>query len=315
MLSRYKLVLSVIIVLFTSIFFSGCTNPLAPKKAGLQVITNEVPSSIFINGQYLEKTPYIGKDLKPGEYTLKIQPDDTKLVAHETTVQLRSGLLTVVTWKPGDRPETSGGVIYEMEKMSNSKNAELSIISIPDGAIVKVDDNSKEFTPVIIRDVTAGQHEFEVSLPSYDIQKHTINVVAGYRMNVTVKLARASEALEQTLSQTNEASSSAQVTASPLPTGAVASNSSQIKTATNSAKTTPKLITGPSVKILPTNMMVNGKEVLRVRDAASNGKEIGFAPVGSNYSYLNEKSNGWLKIDFEGQTGWVSGQYAELKEN
>lgn len=311
MTAKLKLGFSIATVAFASVIFSACTNPFAPKKAGLQVITNDIPSSIFVNGQYLEKTPFIGKDLKPGEYTLKIQPDDTKLVPHETTAQLRSGLLTVVTWKPGDRPETSGGVIYEMEKMAGNKNAELSIISIPDGAIVKVDDNTKEFTPVIIRDVTPGQHEFEVSLPSYDIQKHTINVVAGYRMNVTVKLARASEALEQPLA-TNTASESAQLKASPSP---IASNSAKIKTATSSAQViTPTLITGPSVKILPTGMKVNGQEVLRVRDAASNGKEIGFAPVGSIYSYLNEKSNGWFKIDFEGQTGWVSGQYAELKE-
>lgn len=70
---------------------------------------------------------------------------------------------------------------------------------------------------------------------------------------------------------------------------------------------------GETVKIKPTNFYVSGKEVLRVRDLPQpTGKELGFADVGSLYPYLGETEANWLKIDFNGEEGWVSGQYAEL---
>lgn len=105
-------------------------------------------------------------------------------------IRLRPGLLTVVTWKLAQRPELSGGVIYEMEPISSKNKSEVSFVTIPDGAIVSLQGKEKEFSPVIITDVNPDHNEFEVSLPSYESQKHTINVVPGYRMLVNVKLAK-----------------------------------------------------------------------------------------------------------------------------
>ena len=116
----YKYITLTTLLVISTMFLSAC-NPFAKKKAGLQVMTNDIPASVFLDGQYIEKTPYIGKELQPGNYLLKIQPDDSNLTSYETTINLRSGLLSVVIWKPGNRPETSGGVIYEMEKLSSSK--------------------------------------------------------------------------------------------------------------------------------------------------------------------------------------------------
>ena len=191
-----KLGLSFCLLIIAGITLSGCTLPFGPAKAGLQVMTTEIPASVFLNGQYLEKTPYIGKNLKPGEYLLKVQPDDPEYVPYETTISLNKGLLTVVTWKPGTRPETSGGVIYEMESLPQ-KRTEISIISIPDKAIVSLDSQQKDFTPLLLENVEEGSHEFEIRLPSYDSQKHTINVIEGYRINITVKMAKQSLAETQ----------------------------------------------------------------------------------------------------------------------
>ncbi len=301
-----NIILTTLLVVST-MFLSAC-NPFAQKKAGLQVMTNDIPTSVFLVGQYIEKTPYIGKELQPGTYLLKIQPDDPNLTSYETTINLRGGLLSVVIWKPGTRPETSGGVIYEMEKLSSSKKSELSIISIPDEAIISVDGQTKEFTPLLIGDVSPGHHEFEISLPSYETQKHTINVIGGHRMDVTVKLAKESPTAteETTIEETPEASDSAQIaTESATTTKATPAPIRQAKTSTSSA----------TIKIESTGYLVDGKEVLRVRDSAgAAGKELGFANVGEKYPYLDEKDNGWFKIDFDGTTGWVSGQYATLVE-
>ncbi len=306
-----SLVLAVVVVA-SSVLFAGC-NPLTIKqKAGLQVITNDVPAVLFLDGQYLDRTPYIAKDIKPGTYTLRIEPEDTTLVPYETSITLRKGLLSVVLWRPGTRPELSGGVMYEMEKLPNSKETELSLVTIPDRAIVRIDGENKGFSPTSARDITPGQHEFEVSLPSYETQKHTLNMVAGHHITVTVKLAKlANAALDKDPSMPDP-----NPTASPAATAsssATATTSGVVKGVSTSSGSRALEIGGPRIKIESTNFFYNGQESLRVRATpANNGTELGFAPVGSEYPYLNEKQNGWFKIKFNSQEGWVSGQFAKL---
>lgn len=288
-----------------SLALSGCSWP-GRYKAGLQVITGNTTASVFLDNEYLDKSPYKSDQLQPGTYQLKLEPDDPNLSPYETSITLTKGLLSVVTWKPGTRPETSGGVIYEMEPISNKKRAELSIVSLPDGVIVKLNNNPKEFTPLLIEDIEPGQHEFEVSLPSYETQKHTINVIQGYRMNIKVKLAK-TEA---------ELGVGPIATPSPSPTTEPAATTSAQPTLTQPVATASALpITGPSVTITATNFFVEGQEVLRVRDAAgSGGKELGFAPVGQSYRYLGTTEAGWYQIEFENQPGWISANFATLKQ-
>lgn len=46
----------------------------------------------------------------------------------------------------------------------------------------------------------------------------------------------------------------------------------------------------------------------------TNGKKLGVAHAGKKYDYAGETSdNGWNKIDFNGQVGWVSGKYSRLE--
>ncbi len=301
-----------LILLTASVLFSAC-NPLAKKvKSGLQVqMTDGIAAAVYLDENYVEKTPFINRELSPGEYTLKIQPDDPKLIPYETKITLRPGLLTVVTWKLAQRPEFSGGVMYEMEPINSKNKSEISFVTIPDGAIVSVAGKEKTFAPTIIPDITPGHVEFEVTLPSYGVQKHTINAIPGYRMVVTVKLAKENlnekEVVVGNVTLEPQASGSATATTgstTPAPT------------------TTPKPTIAPSpaasasakqVLIKPTNFFVAEKEVLRARDLpSSSGKEVGFATVGNLYQYLGKTENNWHNIQLDGKSGWVSGQYAQL---
>lgn len=297
----------------SSLFLSGCSVLDRRNVAGLQVITNDVPVSVFLNDQHLDKSPVIVKDLKPGSYTLEIQPDDPTLVPYETTITLRKGLLTVVTWKPGTSPETSGGVIYELEKLTDKSQTEISVVSLPDGAIVSFDGGVKEFAPTLVSNVTPGNHEFEASLPSYETQQHTINAVEGHRLHITVKLAKTGR----------EATKETTPNASPNPSTAPPATSSAQLTSPSASPSAQPLRTavsnptvgGPSVTIKSTNYFVEGKEVVRVRDQASPaGKEVGLAEVGKSYPYLGTTQNGWYKIQVGTTEGWVSGQYATLSQ-
>ncbi len=298
---------------FVAVIFSGC-NPLNKNsKSGLQVITDGVASSVFLDDQYIEKTPFINREIKPGEYTLKIQPDGPNLVSYETKITLRPGLLTVVTWKLAERPELSGGVIYEMEPIKSNSKSEVSFITIPDGAIVALQGKEKEFSPVIITDVTPGHNEFEVSLPSYESQKHTINAVVGYRMLVSVKLAKVGIG-ETQKTETNDKTNSKDLnTIDQATESATATKSGQLENKTDIIQDI--VSSGKQILIKPTNFFQDGKEVLRVRaQAGSGGTELGFAPVGTKYPYLEKTEENWFNINFNGKSGWVSGTFAQIVE-
>ena len=289
------------------IFCVGCASILsgcfAQQRAGLQVITADVGADILLDGKQVGTTPYLNKELKNRTYQLEIRPHDAALIPYQTQVTLKKGLLTIVTWKPGSRPETSGGVIYEMSPLRRKESTELAITTIPDGAIITVDGESKGFAPVLADQLSPGEHRYEVSLPSYETQRNTINVLAGYRMSVTVKLAK------QDWSQLETASGSAVPT--PLHPDLLSATASA-QPATASAQQTPT-VAFPKVQIKSTGYFVGGKEGVRIRQAASaSSPELGFALVGAEYPYRSVQEDGWYNITFQNQSGWVTSQYAKL---
>ncbi len=295
-------------VLVCGIFLAGC-NPLASKiKSGIQVITGETTASVFINGQYLNKTPLVEKNLQPGLYTVRIEPDAADLVPYETTVNLYPGTLTVLTWKPAAQPELSSGVLLEMEK-SDDDTTSVELVSIPENAITTI-DGKKEFSPLKLTDLREGSHELQLSLPSYETQKHTINVQKGFHLKISAKLAKLTDEVgalqaDTVVPDTDEATESA--TPVPKPTATPAPDPTSKLGALTTASSSGH------VKILKTGFFHEGTEVLRVRDfPGATGKEIGFAPVGNQYPYLGQQKNSWYFIDFLGKQGWVNGQYIQL---
>jgi len=309
------------VILTSGFLFSGC-NPLERKnKAGLQVITNDVVVSIFIDGQFLGKTPFLTKDLKPGEYAIKLEPEDASLTPYETNLNLRKGILSVITWKPGKTLTESGGVIYELEKLADKSQTEVAVLSIPDGAILSIDSQGKQFAPYNLEGISEGNHDFEVSLPSYETQNHTINIVKGHRLNILVKLAKdnvlhfdeekpqpspepeATEIQRKTTQESTQSGTVQGVTTaepSPQPLRQPAQNTT---------------LSGPKVLIKSTGYFENGKEVLKVRDASSSaGKNIGTVESGKEYPYLEDKNQNWIKLSIDNKEGWVSATYAEIKQ-
>lgn len=270
------------------------------KTGGLQIHTESVTASVFLNGEFVNKTPYIDQNLKTGTYSVKIEPEDTNLVSYETSITVYPDTLAVVNWTPGSSVEESGGVIFELEPLSRNNSA-LSVTSIPDSTIVNIDGESKGFAPVLVEDISAGDHDIKISLPSYTAQEHSLNIVEGMKMHLLVKLAKVKTATESALlleasdeaesTESAESSSSAKPTSSPTPVAAT---------------TTEK----PYVEILdtPTGW-------LRVRAEASvDSDEVAKVDVGATFSYLDSE-DGWYQIKYaEGETGWISGEYAELVE-
>jgi hypothetical protein len=347
----WKKIILLLILISTPILFSGCENQLDKRRfAGLQVKTNDIAASVYINDEYLSDAPFLRKNLKPGNYNLKIVPQDPKYVPYELPIKLSRGLLAAVIWTPGDRVETSGGVVYELEKISNLQLTEITVSSIPDGAIVRINDGEMEFTPTLRSELIPGKHDVHISLPSYTQQHHTLNLVAGHRLNVFFKLARSQDALEANLGDFNSDSQSDLNTnsqgeaSSATASGTVNSDSNSDSDSNSNSQSSPASTTNPnpaptpnpspvpirtavpttlnpadsnklqSVKINNTGFFSNSLEVLRVRSGPGlNFSEVGFATVGKLYPYLNETKSGWFKIQIDSQEGWVSETYATLE--
>lgn len=312
-----KIGLAVLILGVASIF-AGCIPQLDKRKyAGLQVTVSDIPATLYLDGEYLAETPFKQNDLQPGMYTLKIQPDDANLVPYELPIRLTGGLLTAVVWNPGTRPESSGGVVFELERLSNRQQTELAISSIPDGAIVRINEGDMDFAPLVRTDLSAGKQSISVTLPSYDEQNHTLNLVPGHRLSVLVKMARTADAAttgDKTEDTTGIADTSTDGIGNSVPATQSAIRTAQNTPVTGATGASVSAVTGKKVTILPTGFIQNGEEVVRVREASTAAsRELGFAKVGQSYPYLNESTADWIKIQFNSKPGWISKTYGKLE--
>lgn len=291
----------------SAFLLAGCTIPsFIQKKAGLQVnVTNNEKASVFLDNISLGQTPFSSEDLKPGSHTVKLVPESGDKPTYETTITLNSGNLTVVSWSFGKTLDESGGEVFELSKISNKSKAELSLVTSPDNIIVKIDGQSKGFSPLILDDLAEGAHALTLTAPGYVERTSSPKLVKGYRLTVTTKLAHESTDIQ--LPETSGAP-----TPSPTPSTKPSAKSSPkptIKpspTATSSAKVSVN-VPFPYVEIQTTTT-----GWLRVRTSADSASaELAKLDVGTKVPYLNETASGWLKVEYEkGKEGWVSGQFA-----
>lgn len=278
---------------------SACTLPWQ-KKAALQV--NSIPkATVFVEGKEKGTTPFEEKNLSAGEVTLKLVPETTavSLSPWERKVKLVGGVMTVVNWEFGQDEQKSAGEILTLEKSKDKESASLSVVSIPDSAVVRLDGEAKGFTPLPLEKITAGEREVVVSTNGFQERTIKAKLVDGYQLTVDVKLAKKEE----------EEKKEEEPSATPTPTPKAGAK------ATPSLKPTP---TGPT-PTPPARPYVMIKDTptgwLRVRAKASTAsEEIAKVNPGEMYPLLDEES-GWYQIRYaEGKEGWISGKYAEKYE-
>lgn len=269
-----------------------------PGPAALQVSTTP-QSTVFIDGTQAGITPFFDDKLEAGEHVVKLVPEATidNLLPWEGKVILTSGILTVINRNFGSSESASSGEIISLEKISAKNKAALAVVSIPDQAVVKVNDETKGFAPVLIEDLAPGDYRITVASPGYEEKVITAQAIAGYKLTVTVKLAQEVEGIV-------EATPSAEVEEE---------EKDEEKKPTPTPKVTPKPgVTPPGkpyvvIKDTPTGW-------LRVRvEPSTSATEAAKVNPSEMFPYLNEEKNGWYKIEYEkGEEGWISGVYTDL---
>jgi hypothetical protein len=248
-------------------------------KGALQ-ITSVPVSSVYLNGKLIGKSPLCKCEadtmLPVGEYTIRLVPADKNLLEFQEKITITKSVLTVVDRKFGRGGESEGSII-SLSPLKDKKDAQLLVISFPDKADISVDANSMGKTPTLLKDITESDHTLQVKKSGYREKVIRIRTPLGYKLTATVYLAINS------------------VVPTPTPV------------ASPSATPTPSITAVPvQVKVLPTP---NG--FLRVRESASlAAAEVGRVSTGDVLDVV-EESEGWYKVAFgDGETGWVSAQYA-----
>jgi len=268
-------------VLFSGSLLTGCT--LKKTPAALQ-ITSKPTANVFLNGKLLGKTPYQSGNLSPGELSIKLIPesDILPLVSWEGKIKLVSGIETLIEREFATSEASSSGQILSLERIKNKKEASLSVISEPDGALVKLDGEGKGFSPLLLEKVSEGDHELSISKEGFAEKVINAKAVNGFKLLVNVKLAHGGGGgdLAVTPTPASQPSGSTGIPAKPY----------------------------IEVKETPTGW-------LRVRlGPSTTATEAAKVKPGEKYPLLEEKS-GWYKIRYdEDKEGWVSGTYATKVE-
>lgn len=272
--------LIIIILLIMGLAFLA--RPMLLKKkqlAGLKITSNP-KATIFLEGKHLGQTPFLSKELKPGELTLKLVPESEIFFPWEQKIKLNPGTLTAVDHQFGESEESSSGEILTLEPLTSKNLVSLAIISGPDGIMVRVDGITRGFTPISIEDITEGDHLISLSLPGFLEKEVRAKTILGHKLIVNVKLAKEKvEAEEATPSAKKEES-----------------------------KEEPEK---PYV-------IINQTETgwLRVRQGPSAAEaEVTRVKPGEKYKFLEATATGWYKIEYEeAREGWISKKYATKYE-
>lgn len=267
------LIVIIAILLLLGIGFILRKTIIKPASAGLQV--KSIPASmVFLDGKQVGQTPFEDKKLAAGEVTLKLVPESViaNLSPWETKIKLIGGTQTIVNREFGETEASSAGETMTLEKIADKKAASLSIISLPDSALIEIDGQSKGFTPLNLDKQDAGEREIAVSASGFTKRTIRVKLLPGYKLILNVKLAE---------EKTAEVSPTITPTGSPTPT----------------PKAGAKITPGPSEKPTPTVKpkgisvrVLNGSGVTGVAGKVADLlKSLGYAIAGTgnapNYNY------------------------------
>lgn len=276
----------------------------SPKQGVLRVSVN-TQATIYLDNKPIGRSPYEDK-VDQGEYTIKLVPESTTTPASswQGKIKVSPNLLTFVNADLAESEFASSVDVLWLEKIS-SNNSEITLTTNPDGASVSVDGEPKGNTPLVVSDVTPGEHT--VAIASTGFAPHTIKVktTAGYKLMATIKLAL-SPTSESSLTESEASPSATPAEEEISPTGKVkVSPTPKVTPKTSAAVPAKPYIT---VKETPTGF-------LRVRmEPSTSATEAGRVNPGDMFHVLDTKDN-WYQIEYEpDKEGWVSGQYADLTE-
>ena len=169
--------------------------------------------------------------------------------------------------------------ILTLEK-TTSRDPEIFIASIPDGALISFDGKEEGVTPLSLKSISVSEHEIEIQKQGFSNITVRVRAVPSYKLVLNVILGTQGAGDE---------------TSEPL---------------TPTATAEPTRSEAPRVTISNTPV-----GFLRVREGPStSSREIGRVNPGDSYPLADENTS-WFQIELrDGTLGWISKQYAIKEE-
>lgn len=297
------------IAVLTLLFFGAYRLFFGKEKEvmGALQITSTPKATVFLNGENKGTTPYMEKEVKPGEYTVKLAAEAGEGTEWMGKVKVVAETLTYINRFLGQTAEESAGEILGMEELSSKEETELAVVTAPSGAGVKVDGVEKGTSPILLKDVVAGDHEVSVEAVGFEPRTMRIRTVAGFKLTASVDLAKkAEEEKTEVKEEEKEAEGEKEEELTPTP--------KPEKSPTPKTTPTPKIKAKEGEKYLVILETPTG--FLRVRSGAgTENEEVARVKQGERYPYSEVSENNWYHIRYEeDKDGWVSGTYVEAEE-
>ena len=278
---RFLMVAAVLLILvgiFLLMRIAAAT--FAPKGKGALQITSNIKAAAYLDNKPIGDTPLChceGNDtIESGKHELRIVPEDRSFAPFSAKIEINTGVLTAVdrTFLPGS---FASAYILTLAK-NNSSDPQFFIASIPEGALVELDGESKGITPILLDPLSASEHEVEIQKQGFSKKTVRIRAVPSYRVVLNVLLGTKS-GVDESIEAPD-----------------------QKITPTQAASIKQDLVL---IKDTPTGF-------LRVREQATTAsREVGRVNPQETYVFLDENTS-WFKIELRDKTiGWVSKQYAE----
>jgi hypothetical protein len=310
---KRKIIFIIIIICIIGLIFGiiKYINDQSPKLAVLKV-NGDPTTSIFLDDKHLGRTPYEDK-VTEGEYTIKLVPESTTQVysSWQGKIKLTKNLLTYINAELGESDFNTAVDVLWLEKITGNQ-AQLSIVTNPDGASISLDGDVKGNSPIALDSINPGDHTIAISSAGFAPRTLKVKTPMGYKLIASVKLALSPADLSSgpLASSSAEATSSANLTPTP----------------TIKSKISPTLKPTPTNKISPIQVVDNSNfKNIQIKDTPTGFLHVRFGPgtdstisgqvkPGDKFKILDTQ-NGWYNINYEGtNSGWVSGQYATKVE-
>ncbi len=160
---------------------SGCSAIGFNKPAALQ-ITTKPEAAVFLDGKHIGKTPFFSDQLKSGEHSLKISVSEANYVDE---INLTPGTLTVVNRELAPNFLAQAGETLSLKPGSKG----FFITSMPQEADVTIDGKLAGKAPVLVGDISEGDHKVLATLDGYLSREFAIKTTSKYQLSAQVTLA------------------------------------------------------------------------------------------------------------------------------
>lgn len=253
-------------------------------KGALQVTANP-KSRVFLENKLIGTTPFCACDLAQmlsvGDYSIKLLPINGNFGPFEEKITINKSTLTVVDRTFADNGSSDGSII-SLISLSNKKDIEVLIVSMPDKATVFLDSNPVGITPLLLKQVSESDHDLRLTRDGYKNKSIRIKTALGFQLNSLVFLG-------------------VNVDLSGPPVASVSVMSSPVI-----AVSKVLILDTPDTKALGFVRVRQGNSVLTPK--------VGEVIPGEEYELVSEK-DGWFEIKFNSpagkdKLGWISSQYA-----